>query len=77
MFWKKKSKEAKPSREAILRQAQADMAAKRTEIGEQTLDHIRQAIAGHENSALEKAKKQIFNADEDKVRDHIDLWLKE
>ena len=76
MFWKKK-KPKKPSREEILKQAQASMAAKREEIGDEALDQIKQAIIKRENSALEGAKRAILTADEGKVRDNLSLWLRE
>ena len=76
MFWKKK-KPKKPSREKILAEAKANMTAKREEIGDETLDQIRQAIMKKENSALEKAKRQIQDMDDDKVRDNLQFWLRE
>ena len=84
MFWpiKKKAKKKavkpkKPSREDILAQAKATVAAKRAEIGEETLDKIREAIMKKENSALEQAKRKIMDMDDDKVRDNLSLWLRD
>ena len=77
MFWKKKKKPKKTSREAVLEQAKASMAAKRAEIGEEALDQIKHAIMKRESSALEGAKRAILAADEDKVRDNLTHWLRE
>lgn len=87
MFWKKKdkSKGTKPatpagkklSREEILAQAKANAAAARAEIGDETLDKIKQALLRKQQSAIEQAKAQIKATDMDKVRDHLSLWLEE
>jgi len=76
MFWKKKQKQPKkPSREDILRQAKATAAAKREEIGEDTLDAIREALMKKENAPMARAKRRIIEADEEKVRDHLKYML--
>lgn len=82
MFWKKKDKaksasEAKPNREEILAQAKANMANARAEIGDETLDKIREALIRKQQSAIEQAKNQIRNADQDKVRDHLRYMIRE
>lgn len=83
MFWKKKKPPAppesgrKPTREEIIAQARANMAAARAEIGDETLDKIKDALMKKQASAIEKAKAQIKAADMDKVRDHLSLWLEE
>lgn len=77
MFWKKKKKPKKPSREEIIAQAKAAATAKREEIGDETLDQIRQVIMKKESSALAKAKKQVKEMDDDKVRDNLKFWLQE
>lgn len=77
MFWKKKSKPKNATREQILKKAQKAMAEKREEIGDETLAEIQKAILKKENSILEKSKRQIMAADQDKVRDNISLLLKE
>ncbi len=83
MFWKKKKKPAppegggKPTREQIIAQARANMAAARAEIGDETLDKIKDALMKKQQSAIEQAKAQIKAADMDKVRDHLSLWLEE
>ncbi len=76
MFWKKKKKQPqKPSREDILRQAKATAAAKREEIGEDTLEAIRDALMKKENSPMAQAKRRIIESDEEKVRDHLKYML--
>lgn len=76
MFWKKKA--AKPTKRAqVVDEAQQIIATKRTEIGKETLDQIKSAIMNRETSALERAKKTIIQADQDKVRDNINFWLRE
>lgn len=77
MFWKKKPKTKVAKREAIKAQAQQIMADKRQEIGSEALNQIQKAIIAKQSSVLEKSKRTILNADEDKVRDNLSLWLKE
>ncbi|MCI5060668.1 MAG: hypothetical protein MRY79_06320 [Alphaproteobacteria bacterium] len=74
MFWKKKKSEKKKN---IRTQASKIAADKRAEIGEDTLNEIRSAIMARKNSPLEKAKRQIAQANQDKVRDNIRFWLDE
>ena len=88
MFWKKKNKgkdedtaknegaEGKPTREQLIAQAKANMAAARAEIGDETLDKIKAAMMKKQASAIEKAKAQIKAADTDKVRDHIQFMVR-
>ena len=75
MFWRKKKKPQKTQREQIIEQATKAASDKRTEIGEDTLDEIRDALMKRENSALEQARRKIQNMDEDKVRDNIKYWM--
>lgn len=77
MFWKKKKKPEKTGREAVIAQAKAVASAKRTEIGEDTLDGIRQALMKKESSALEQAKRKIQGMDEDKLRDNLKFMIQE
>lgn len=86
MFWKKKkpdkSKEAgaktgAPTREEIIAKAKANMAAAREEIGDETLEKIRQAMLKKQNSAMEKAKAQVKATSTDHVRDHLRLLLQD
>lgn len=77
MFWKKKKEAKKSKREQILDQAKKTAAGKRAEIGDETLGQIREAIMKKENSALERAKKQVKEMDDDKVRDNIRFWMQE
>lgn len=77
MFWKKKPKIKKTTREGAIEQAQQAMAAKREEVGDETLAEIQKAILKKENSILEQSKRKILAADEDKVRDNISLLLRE
>lgn len=80
MFWKKKKPlleaPAKPSREEILAQAKANAAAARAEIGEETLDKIRDAIVRRQQSNIEQAKAHIKRQDTAKVADHIQFMLR-
>lgn len=82
MFWKKKpkvdkKKAAKPTREELIAQAKANMSAARAEIGDETLEKIREALVKKQSSAVEKAKAQIRATDADKVRDHIQFMMRE
>ena len=86
MFWKKKNGKdgtesakdaAKPSREEIIAKAKASMASARAEIGDETLDKIKEAMMKKQASVIEKAKAQIKAADADKVRDNIQFMLRE
>ncbi len=79
MFWNKKKpkgkKEAK--REALIDNANNLVKQKRAEIGDETLNSIKNAIEQRENSALNQAKKQIMATHKDKVLDNLDIWLKD
>lgn len=81
MFWKKKPKadlpKSKPTRDEIMAQARANMSAARAEIGYETLDKIKEAMMRKQQSAIEQAKAKIRAADQDKVRDHLSMWLRE
>jgi ElaB/YqjD/DUF883 family membrane-anchored ribosome-binding protein len=85
MFWKKKkgkdggdsANPGKPSREEIIAKAKASMASARAEIGDETLDKIKEAMMKKQASAIERAKAQIKAADADKVRDNIQFLLRE
>lgn len=77
MFWQKKKKPKKTQREQIIEQATQAASSKRTEIGEDTLGEIRNALMKRENSALEQAKNKIKNMDEDKLRDNLKYMLQE
>ena len=87
MFWKKKNKGKDPSkpadpagklsREQILAQARANAAAARAEIGDETLEKIKEALLKKQQSAIEQAKRQIQAADQDKVRDNIKFMMSE
>ena len=81
MFWNKKknkgnTKNKPQSREDIISQANASLQAKREEIGDETLDAIRDAIHKKQNDPLAKAKNEIKSADLDDVLDHLSLWLR-
>lgn len=93
MFWKKKPKEAdkdkapaddaaaappgKLSREQVIAKAKATAAAAREEIGNETLEAIREAITRRQNSPAEKAKQIIKAMDDSKVKDHLSQLLKD
>lgn len=87
MFWKKKKGKdgakpakdaaARPGREEIIAKAKASMAAARAEIGDETLDKIREAMMKKQASAIERAKAQIKAADPGKVRDNIQFMMRE
>ena len=80
MFWKSKKPKAppgKPSRADIIAQAKASMSAARAEIGDETLDKIKEALLKKQASAIERAKAEIRAADTDKVRDHLQFMMRE
>lgn len=77
MFWKKKKKVTKPTRDDAIKQAQQVMAAKREEIGDEALAEIQKAIMKKKGSIVEQSKRKIMAADKDKVRDNISLLLRE
>lgn len=84
MFWKKKKpkQEApeegqKPTREEIIAQAKANAAAAREEIGDETLEKIKEALLKKENSPFEQAKRKVKGMEDDHVRDHLRDWLRE
>ena len=80
MFWKKKKPKKDPkklTREQIIAQAKANAAAAREEIGDETLQKIKEAMEKRESSAFAQAKKKVKSMDDDKVRDNLSQWLKE
>ncbi|MEM6781605.1 MAG: hypothetical protein AAF569_07055 [Pseudomonadota bacterium] len=83
MFWKKKKKYKKQSkdqpltREQIIAQAQANARAAREEIGDETLDKIKEAMLKKENNPLEQAKRKVKAMDRQKVADSVSDWMRE
>ena len=77
-FLKPKKKEAKKlSREEIIAQAKANAAAAREEIGDETLEKIREALLQKENNPFEQAKAKVKSMDRQKVADSVSDWLRE
>jgi hypothetical protein len=74
-FGKKKKKgktPAKPAnREELLAQARANAAAAREEIGDETLDKIREAMMRKQNSPIEQARAKIKALDQARIADNI------
>lgn len=77
MFWKTKKPADKLTRSEIIQSATKAAENKRTEIGEDTLGQIRDALLKRENSAMSQAKRQIMTADQDKVRDNLKFLMQE
>ena len=83
MFWfgkkKKKDKGAgqKPGREEIMAQARAAAAAARQEIGDETLDKIREAMMKKQGSAFEQAKAKVKAMDRERIADNIKYVMDE
>lgn len=87
MFWKKKKKSKetdeaqdaqKPmTREEIIAQAKANAAAAREEIGDETLEKIKEAMMKKENNPFEQAKRKVKAMDEQKVADSVSDWMRE
>ena len=65
------------SREEIIAQAKANAAAARQEIGEETLDKVKEAMLRKENNPLEQAKKRVKAMDRQKVADSVSDWMRE
>lgn len=61
----------KPSRDELLKNLQQNAAQARAEIGEETLDKIRQHLERKENSPFEQAKKQLMAFDRERLIDNI------
>ena len=61
----------KKRREQILAQARATAAAAREEIGEETLDKIREAMMKKQGSAFEQAKQKVKSMDQERIADNI------
>ena len=74
-FGKKKKKNKggdKPAnREELLAQARANAAAARAEIGDETLDKIREAMMKKQNSSMEQARAKIKALDQGRIADNI------
>ncbi len=85
MFWKKKKKKEVPqeatqqpmTREQIIAQAKANAAAARSEIGDETLDKIKEAMMKKENNPFEQAKRKVKAMDKQKVADSVSDWMRE
>ena len=85
MFWPSKKRAKKKAEKAakkkaehskkIREEAMANVSAARAHIGEDTLDRIAEIMEQKKkNSAMEKAKAQIQEADPDKVLDEL-KWM--
>lgn len=61
-------------REAIHAEAMANFSAARHHIGEDTLDRIAAAMTKKQQSAMERAKRDIATADTDRVLDEL-KWM--
>lgn len=74
-FGKKKNKKGsdgtRPTREELLAQARANAAAARQEIGDETLDRIREAMMKKQGSAFEQAKAKVKAMDQERIADNI------
>lgn len=86
MFWKKKDKQkpketanerAPLTRDQIIAQAKANMASARAEIGDETLEKIKEAMLRKQQSAIEQAKARIKATDTVEVRDHLRTMIRE
>lgn len=86
MFWKKKTKKepqkaAKAreplTRDQIIAQAKANMASARAEIGDETLEKIKEAMLKKQQSTIEQAKNRIRETDPTEVRDHLRTMIRE
>lgn len=62
------------TREEIHAAAMVNFSAAREQIGEETLDRIAAAMTKKQNSAMERAKRDIQGADVDKVLDEL-KWM--
>jgi hypothetical protein len=74
MFWNKKDKEPTPQKtqsEIIREQALQNMRNAKTEIGEETMDKIREIMAAKEKSIVEQMRRKIDAMDKDKVASAI------
>ncbi len=77
-FWKKKPKDPKDmNREELIALAKENAAAAREQIGDETLDKIREAMMKKENSPLEQAKRQVKSMETEDVRVELRHWMKE
>ena len=76
---KKLSKEQmkKMSREELIAHAQHNAQAARDEIGDETLEKIKEAMIKKQNSPLEKAKAQVRNMDRQLVADSVSDWMRQ
>lgn len=62
------------SREAIQAEAMANFSAARAHIGEDTLDKIAAAMTKKQQSAMERAKRDLENVDVDRMLDEL-KWM--
>lgn len=71
------SSSGKPTREEILAQAKVNAAAAREEIGDETLEKIREHMMKKENNPFEQAKRKVEAMDQQKVADSVRDWMRE
>lgn len=84
-FGKKKKKKTensfsvpeKPSREALIAQAQANARMAREELGDETIRKIAAALHRKEQNPTEKAKAIIKAMDQGTVADHLKIMLED
>lgn len=58
-------------REQVLAHARATAAAAREEIGDETLEKIREAMAKKQSSAMEQARTKVKSMDRERIADNI------
>jgi hypothetical protein len=58
-------------RAALIARAKENAAAARAEIGDETLDRIREAMMKKQNSPVEKARAKLMALDKERLADNI------
>ena len=67
----------KMSREELIAHAQHNAKAARDEIGDETLEKIKEAMLKKQNSPLEQAKAKVRQMDKQLVADSVSDWMRE
>ena len=67
----------KMSREELIAHAQHNAQAARDEIGDETLEKIKEAMMKKQNSPLEKAKAKVREMDQQLVADSVSDWMRQ
>lgn len=83
MFWSKKKRAEKQAKkkaqrsEKLREQALANARAAKESLGDETIQKITEALNNMENNTMQQAKKDIQDADPDRVLDELKFMMEQ